>query len=311
MLDEAQRQALVKRLEDDGWDQGSVIDWRVDLFLASHQEALTTEAHEATHGQGPFSLIFEIKKKGTQMVLVSQRCDIVSADEPLVEAIPLEKWPPKKELPRLNSSRFYVFDEENRLVANGTRRIQFEKTLLPHAKPEQLCNTDEELRSFAQWCARRYSRVAFANDFVATIGNALEDALRREGKKNPEAREALHSWRVAETQASADAPIDVSFLVVYDEEHPAAQSVPEFVAAVLAKAQELFPKYHEKARNRAEELGRGADSVREHRIRSAKPIKMSETSLRIVRQFPSFNLDHMTYAGDEILGVEPLEAEVV
>lgn len=309
MLDEAQRRALVERLTEEGWDQGSVLDWRIDLYLASRKEPLTAEAEATTQGDGPYALVFQIKKEGSQMVVVSQRCDIVSADEDLIEAIPLVEWPAERDLPGLNSTRYFVFDRDARLVADSTRRLQFEKTLLPTGTPQRLCGDDDALRSFSQWCARRYSRVAFANDFVATVGYALEDALRRQGKKNPEPRKALHSWRVAETQVSAGDPIDVSFLVVYDEEHEAAASVGNFVAAVVEQAQNLLPKYQAKAEERAEALGvKGA--VRPHTIAQAVPTAMSQVSLRDLRQWPSFNLEHMTYAGEEIAGVEPLEEAV-
>ena len=306
MLDDAARQALVERLKQHGWDQGSLIDWRVDLYLASTDESLTPEAEATAKGEGPFSLVFEIKKKGSQMVLISQRCDIVNPDEPLVEAIPVQQWPDTKPLPGLNSSRYYVLDADARLIADATRRLVFEKTLLPAEEARQLCANEVERRSFVQWCARRYSRVAFADDFVATVGYALEDALKKEGKKDPEARKALHSWRVAETQSSSADPIDVSFLVVFDEEHGAAKSVPAFVSSVLATAQAQLPKFQEKAVKRLESVGSSA-SVRKHRIVRAEPVEMSKVSLRDLRAFPSFNLEHMTYDGSEALGVEPHE----
>ncbi len=308
MLDDVGRRALVERLKKQGWDQGCLIRWRADLFLASREEALTPEAEATTSGEGHLGLVFEIKKDGARMVIVSQRCDIVGETEPLVEAIPLQIWPDKKALPGLNSSRYFVIDRDRRLVADSTRRLLFEKTLLADEDAEQLC-ADNELGAFTAWCARRYSRVAFPDDFVATVGYALEEALKKRGKKDPDAQKALHSWRVRLAQPADDKPIEVSFLAVFDEERAGADSVEQLVADVLADAQAAVPKFRTKAVERAKQLNPSA-TVREHLIATAVPVAMSQVSLRDLRDYPAFNLEHMTYDGDEALGVEPHEEAV-
>jgi hypothetical protein len=301
MLDEGERAALSERLENQAWDQGSLIDWRADVFLASPHEALTPEAEKITTAKGHLALVFEVKGKGEQMIVVSQRCDIVGFAEPLVEAIPLQKWPADRDLPGLNSSRYFVIDRTKRLVADATRRLSFEKTLLPNQDARQLCANESEQRSFAAWCARRYSRVAFPDDLVATVGFAIEDALRKNGKKQPVAREALHSWRVLLTEPVPGGPIEVSFLVAFDEEHEGADAVKDFVASVLADARTALPKFHKKAVKRA-----APSVVREHQIAAAAPVGMNQISLRDLRLYPAFTLEHMTYDGQD-LGVEPHE----
>jgi hypothetical protein len=308
MLDEEEWRRLIERLKNQGWDQGCLLQWRADLFLGSRDNPITPEAKKATQGDGAFALAFEVKKPDQRMVIVSQRCDIVSRVEPLVEAIPLDTWPKEKDLPQLNSARFYVLDRDERLVADATRRLSFEKTLLPDAQAKQLCENDDALGSFRAWCARRYSRVAFSDDFVATVGSALEDALRKQSKETPDARDALHTWRVRLTQ-EGDAPIQVALLAVYDEQHKGATQVKPFVEAVLRQAQEALPTYEKKAKELLKKQGVEGELLK-HQIAAAVPVTMSQVSLRDLRTYPALNLEHMTYDGTHAIGVEPHEEAV-
>ena len=80
------------------------------------------------------------------------------------------------------------------LVPDLTRRLEFEKTLLPDRAAEQLIADQERWRSFCAWCARRYSPVAFSDELNLTIGSAIGRAISGLGER-PEV-DAIHSWRV-------------------------------------------------------------------------------------------------------------------
>jgi hypothetical protein len=302
-VDQAQVEALIGRLHRQGWDQGSHLLDRTDLFLASVRQPTTEEGERiASQSQGsPLSLVHEFVTGGPGMVVVSQRCDIVAHPnkEPLCEAVPLVIWPDTQQLPRPNSSRHFVIDHRQRIVADQTRRLSFEKSLLPDRDARNLLPNQERWRNFRAWCARRYSRVAFPDDFVEVVGSALDAALKRVGEKCPES-EALHSWRVfLEEQADA---VEVALLVPYDELRGVSRAaVKTYVDRVVAQARALLPRMQERA------VKRHGEQVRRFRLADHVVEAMDTVSLRDIHESEPINFDDLTYTGDEIRGQEPLE----
>lgn len=303
-MDEATEEALRARILRQGWEQGCALTARTDLFLADLRAPITAEAEataaiEGAKGRG---VVHFDHQPSAGMVIVSQRCDLVAAldDEPLCEAIPLFYVPKDENLPGPNSARRFLIDPDRRLVADQSRRLSFEKTLLPDRDAQQLLTSPAKQQSFRAWSARRASRVPLPDDFNETIGFALSRALESGLGKRPEL-EATFSWRVL--QAEVDEDVDVALLVPYDEGHSAAAGVPVWVAEVAERIRERLPKAHERARKHL-------DVVRNHTLVGAEAKPSAEVSMRTLIDFPALTLEHLTYQGDEVQGAEPHEEEV-
>jgi hypothetical protein len=304
-LDEAQARALVDRLLRQGWDQGSHLKERIDLFLASTHLPTTRQGERAAAAASgaPAALVHEVTAGGPGMIVVSQRCDIVAHPdiEPLCEAVPLISWPAGRQLPMPNSARYFVVNAEARLVADQTRRVLFEKSLLPDRDAVNLLADPSQWRSFRAWCARRYSRVAFPDDFNLTIGRALRRAIERLGDGRPELQ-AVHSWRVyLEDSGGA---VDVELLVPFDERSPAG--VVAYVDEVVEKAKGFLPREQQWA---AKRVGSGSH-LRSFRIAGHLAVPMNKVSLRDIQESQPINFDDLTYGRGEMRGVEPFEEQL-
>lgn len=284
-MDAAAEAALRARIREQGWDQGSHLDLRADLFLADLRTPITAEAEAAALKEGPKPVgVVRFEHDPTPgMIIVSQRCDLVAAldDEPLCEAIPLLTVSADESLPGPNSARRFLVDEGQRLVADLSRRLSFEKALLPDRAAQQLLRSPAQRQSFRAWCARRASRIPLPDDFNETIGAALTHALGSALGKRPEL-DAIFSWRVLQEEVD-DENVEVALLVPYDETHPAAGGVPAWVNQVVVRVQARLQKAHEKA---AERL----PAVRTHTLVGAEAKPSSEVSMRTLIDFPSFTL---------------------
>lgn len=304
-MEDAAQVALRARIREQGWDQGSHLDLRTDLFLADFRAPITAEAEAAAAKEGPKpvgTVRFE-HDPSPGMIIVSQRCDLVAAldDEPLCEAIPLLTVPAEESLPGPNSARRFLVDADQRLVADLSRRLSFEKALLPDRDAEQMLGTSALRQSFRAWCARRASRIPLPDDFNETIGAALTHALGSALGKRPELG-ATFSWRVFQDELD-DENVAVALLVPYDETHPAAAGVPAWVDEVLKRTHARLPKAHESAATKL-------PVVRTHMLVVAEAKPSSQVSMRTLIDFPAFTLEHLTYRGDEVRGAEPHEEEL-
>ena len=238
------------------------------------------------------------------MVVVSQRCDLVADPriEPLVEAMPVLQ---QDKLPGLNSTRTFLVEGDQRFVVDGTRRLLFEKALLPTGRPESLLQDEAQRRSFGAWCARRYSRVAFADDFEMTVGKSLDEAIKKVGRGKP-GFAAIHSWRVAQSRPDSAGPIQVEFVVPYLASHAEAADTPDLVAAIIEKSKDRLDYWTDKAHAYAAKQPIPA-TIRPHVITKAQALIDSDTSLTLLRALPAYNLEYFTFLGDHIAGVEPAE----
>jgi hypothetical protein len=299
-LDETQARELVERLRSQEWDQGSLLDQRIDLFIANLRHPATAEGRRAAErgNDAPTAVVFEMTSKGPGMVVVSQRCDIVANPtvEPLCEAVPLVVWPEGAQLPRPNSSRYFLIDRATRLVADQTRRVSFEKSLLPDRNAPNLFKEDALLRSFRAWCARRYSRLAFPDDFVLTVGRALDRAIAHLNEDRDEAQ-AVHSWRVLLEEV--EGTVEIAFLIPYDEH--CSNDVKAYVDQVVTKAKEFLPAEHQRA---AAKYGR---AVREFRIVGHIALPLNEVRMRDILESEAMSFDDLTYTGETVQGLEPHE----
>lgn len=304
-MDEASEGALRARIRAQGWEQGCLLEMRTDLFLADLRTPLTPEAAAvaAKHGAEPRGVVHFDHDPPEAMIIVSQRCDLVAAldDEPLCEAIPLLTIPAGAPLPRPNTVRRFLVDADKGLVADQSRRLCFEKTLLPDREATQLLHSREQKQSFRAWCARRPARVPLPDDFNQTVGSALSGALASALGRRPEA-EAIFTWRAAQDEVDEE-HVDVALLVPYDETHAAAAGVPDWAKEVEARLLERLPAAHARARTQLA-------SVREHRLIGVVAKPAEDVSMRELINFPALMLEHLTYKGAEVRGAEPHEEEI-
>ena len=294
-MDDAVKDQLQERISEQGWTQGSGLPARHDLFLADLRAPITAEAEQLrdAEGEAPLAVVHYENGSESGMIVVSQRCDLVAdpETEPLCEAILLTRWPEDRDLPAANSSRYFVVDREQRLVADQTRRLEFEKTILPDTDaPQLLANEDMQLR-FRAWCGRRYTRIPLPDDFNLTVGRAIGYVLGKRGRADAPELQATYPWRVLREQLDDDT-IEVHLVVPYDEQHRAAEHVPEFVDAVVEAAQQRLVNEHERARRWAEQRGL---IVRTHRIAGHVATRADVLTMRDIHDSDALDLDYLTY----------------
>jgi hypothetical protein len=303
-VDQAAGDALVRRIEDQGWDQGCFVPLTHWLFLANG-DAPTSELGEQIAIQqeidsGPF-VAHATSSEQAGMIITSQVCDLVANPEaePFCEAMPLVRVPGDNPLPQPNSTRGFVVDAEERLVADGTYRLYFEKSLLPDEQATQLL-ADEPKRLFAAWLGRRSTRAPFPNDFVATVGRAVDWAWRKKRFPNSPVPAALYQWRVG---IYGDREDQVDFVIPYDERATDEAAVKRFVEDFFHEVRQRLPKEAEKAREREQLAGSNAE-IRDYTITPVQVRSARQISMRLMLEMPPFNLEHLTYAADTIVGAE-------
>jgi hypothetical protein len=304
---EAELEQLAARIRDQGWDQGCALDVRDRLFLAERSQPITREAHAARRaddGTGPFVVHAEVAPDDQYgAVIATQLCDIVAfpPTDPLIEALPVIELPDGRQLPHPNSARQFLLDPDRRLVADARFRVSFEKALLPDRPAEQLIANEQRLRSFRAWCARRYSRHPFPDDFVETVGAALEHAWKAPTRRRSDAAQAMHVWRVV---TRGEDGTDVLLLVPFDEKRATKAEIDALLDEVMSLAAKRLPKAVNDARSKAYGRGLDPDTVRSFNVRAVS-IPSANLSLKVMRDAPPLNLEHLTYHGDGVWGVEP------
>ena len=303
--------SVAARIRLQGWDQGCLLDRRVDLFLADLRTPLTAASSQLAVQQGTAPrAVVEVNYDPEQspgMIIVSQLCDLVASDreEPMCEAIPLLVVPDDLLLPGPHSSRYFTLDAHRRLVGDQTRRLVFEKALLPDRAATSLLDTDVKRQAFRAWIARRPARIAFDDDLIDTIGAAINRTLGS-GLGNRPQLGTMFSWRVL--SRIEEGRVEVGFLIPYDEQHEAATGIDEYVGELEERIRSHLPRAHARANQRRGELG--LPPVAPHRLSTIAAVPADSVSLRQLLTYPAFNLEHLTYAGDAIDGVSPVDADV-
>jgi hypothetical protein len=297
--------ALQRRVIEQGWDQGALLNIRERLYLADADRPITLAASTAASGDHGVIVVRNQVPTREQhgAVIATQLCDLVAFPplEPLVEALPVTVWPDGKALPSPNSARVFVLDPDKRLVADARYRLSFEKSLLPDRPATLTIDSDDRRRSFAAWCARRYSRHPFPDDFVETVAAALEHAFTAPTRRDSPAAHSMYLWRV---RFAAGDPRQVLFLVPFDEDRVSKAEVTELVGELVERTRARLPTTLKKARERWAKQGRNPDDIRQFDI-NVMVVPSGQLNLRDMRQAPPLNLEHLTYRGEGVYGVEP------
>lgn len=308
-MDEAAAKALADRIRANGWRQGSKLPGRHDLFLADLRSPVTEEARSFSEREGasPSAVVHAERPGEPAMIVVSQHCDLVADPrrEPLVEAIPVVRVAEGDALPAANSSRYFTLDVAERLVADMTRKVQVEKALLPDRDAEHYFDQDGTAERFRAWCARRYSRVPLPDDFNLVVGGSLERAWNKRNRCADPRAKAMHPWRVVMVEGG-DA-IDTAFLVPFDEEAADRSRIQSLVDELIADAVDRLPKQREWA---LERYGTQLD-IRAFEISAAQAMASGEVSLKVLMRYPPLAMEHLTYTGEEIFGLQPSSEQLV
>ena len=227
------------------WRQGDVsLDAGLELLHfadlsrphspASTQVAETLARNREAIEAGPTPVLDEVRG----VVVLSQTCDVVRGcrDRPFVEIGPLIEVPEPlvEEIRRLERPAFaYVPSTADEcLVGDLDRTMTVEKAILAGWTRNPGCETDYEMRDFADALARKRSRFAFPDDFVTATRNLQE---RLTDKHNTQTDEGAHlralreirvraapSWDDGEVQLNwwfikdadpVDAPVDWLFFL--------------------------------------------------------------------------------------------------
>ena len=153
------------------------------------------------------------------MVMLSQTCDVVRGcrNRPFVEVAPLvevaEQW--VEEIRRLKRPAFaYVpTTSGDRLVADLDRTMTVEKALIAGWTRTLGYETDDDQRNFARALARKRSRFAFPNDFVAAARSLQAHLIDKHNSPTAEGAHlrALHEIRVRAAPSWEDDKVQLSW----------------------------------------------------------------------------------------------------
>lgn len=159
-------------------------------------------------------------------VVVTQSCDVVRSAErrPAVEVSPLVKVQDATRLDEVRRGRLLQYGfvpgvATKGLVADLDRTMTVHKEVVSRWERVDGCQTDAEVRQFAEVLSRKRKRFAFPDAFSELV-KPLQDRFRsKHDKQSPEgeAMRALREIRVQARPSWVANPIDVDFFLVCDE----------------------------------------------------------------------------------------------
>ena len=249
-LSEEDEQAVDKALR--GWRQGDV-SLDVDLefvHLADlsrpHSPASVQVARAAVEAEeavttAPTPVLDQVRG----MVMLSQTCDVIRncRTRPFVEVAPLVEVPEPwmEEIRRLKRPAFAFVPATAgaRLVADLDRCMTVEKALVAGWTCIHGWGSDEELRAFAQSLARKRSRFAFPDDFVAAANRLQAHMVARHNRQTDEGAHlrALREIRVRAAPSWNAGQVRLTWWFVMDND---PHDVPADWAALLDRWLSLF-----------------------------------------------------------------------
>ena len=213
------------------WRQGNVsLDAGLEfLHFADlsrpHSPASTQVAEALVHDSaaieaGPTPVLDAVRG----VVMLSQTCHVVRGcrDRPFVEVAPLIEVPGPwvEEIRRLKRPAFAYLPTTvgECLVADLDRTMTVEKALVAGWNRIPGWETDDDLRDFARALARKRSRFAFPDDFVAATRNLQEHLTDKHNRQTDEGAHlrALREIRVRAAPSWEDGEIQLSWWFIKD-----------------------------------------------------------------------------------------------
>ena len=226
------------------WRQGDcVVGEHWFLYRAAPGRPLTAQSKEACD---PDTGNVEVDAPGfavlTQTCDLARRCD----DRPFVEVAPLyelaeEDW---RAATRGRLPRFAVVPglADRRLAADLDRVMTVEKAVVAEWDRLVGCRSDEEVRLFALALARKRSRTAFPDEFVALVRSLQKRLVDKHDKDTVEGRalRALREIRVRAAPSWEAAAVELTFFFIRDadeltfEGRPWAEHLQDWLGKVAA-----------------------------------------------------------------------------
>ena len=213
------------------WRQGDVsLDVGLEfLHFAElsrpHSPASTQVAEELAHDReaieaGPTPVLDEVRG----VVILSQTCDVVRGccNRPFVEVAPLIEVPGRwvEEIRRLKRPAFACVPATvgERFVADLDRTMTVEKAIVAGWTRSPGWETDDDLRDFARALARKRSRFAFPDDFVAAARRLQEHLTDKHNRQTDEGAHfrALREIRVRAAPSWDDGEVRLSWWFIKD-----------------------------------------------------------------------------------------------
>lgn len=271
-----------------GWAQGS-------LFYA-HEIAILSNAVETRSGKTVTSTLKEPVPGDGLLVLATQTCDINRDNkvEPYIEALlcRIEEDRNKVAQYDASSTRYFVIDKEQGLIAVAPQRVILTKEYLLRLKPLQWPSSTQRRRRFAQWLGRRFDRPAVPDDLERVFDKVVAEAFKRLKKKKDKAiaafNNAVREIRVnVATTESPPFPIHMTLLLEMDSE--------ELTTPELTAISEIY-----------QELTNCIDSSQvllDEQPRIVSPEEMSVAEYEATR--PVF-LDYLSYEDDSVIAPVPI-----
>jgi hypothetical protein len=208
------------------WQQGDLL-LKPDLpflFYAHPALQLTPAAQQTEPDEQEATLLVESIESG--FVVVSQTCDIVIScrKRPYVELSPLVSADKQliKETRTLRRSTlaYHPAAASNNLVVDLERTMTIEKALLVEFDRVVGLRTDAETTTFADALAKRRSRFAYPDDFVAACSKFSEHVKKKAKAKNRDHDtewlhiDAIDEIRVMATPNWSGQSISLSFWMI-------------------------------------------------------------------------------------------------
>lgn len=277
-------QSSGKLLVEAGWQQGSI--FRAKVSFAYNELSQGDRSSTITIGAEPVS-------SDDQLVIVTQTCDILADinTEPNVEALACITNSDKGWVNNIdrNSHRYFLIDPASGLVALAQRRLQIAKPVLTLLRPNPWPSDALRFKRFVRWLARRYDRPALPDILVAELQKPITDALRKMDKRSPDVgaafNRAVHDLR-ALLPRREEPPFEIELLLLV---RPDQLSRDEADAIDIALAN----------------ISSAVDS--DNIQLSSRVASAEDISLSYYQETTPLFLEHLTYRGEEAVGLEPYE----
>lgn len=270
---------LGQRLYEAGWRQGSVFATKALAFSANRLQPGAADV--AVHRRN-------LKGKES-LVVISQDCDIVSLDEPFVEAMICSLTSPERarRLDR-NSARWFVIHPDTGLIAEAKHRLAIAKEALELFTPAPWPSESVRFRRFVRWLGRRYDRPALPTALVDLFQQPVSAALEAIEHDDPGMMavfsQAVHEIRVTEPRTEFPPySLNVYLMARGDGISDAQARAIDQVSEVILTASPS-----------------DAIDIDQVVVRFEAEMSVAE----YFRTRPLF-LEYLTYVGDEIAGAEP------
>ena len=168
-----------------GWSQGTLFE--APTLTVPHQQITAQQPRQLNDGR--------VMRARERLILATHPCDVVSPDEPIVEALVCADYSNKPELCSRadgKSARFFLVDPVQGLVAVAMHRVLIAKKSLDQLTPLGWPSDETRRRRFSRWLGRRFDRPALPDNLDRLFRAVLDEALAAFQRDEPAATAAVN-----------------------------------------------------------------------------------------------------------------------